>query len=177
MTYSNTLHRYARTAGLLGLVVLVAPFVVFAVPQVAGASHSYVVLSDSMSPTIAAGDVVLVEDAPASAIDRGDVVTYERPGTSGELVTHRVVEVASAGDSLAFRTQGDANEDPDAYSVPAAAIVGRVAFDIPLIGHVIAFANTTVGTVALVVVPAVLLVANELWTLYRAATDAEPNAN
>jgi signal peptidase len=58
---------------LLGVVVLVAlvvPFVVFAVPQVVGAEHSYVVLTSSMSPTYEAGDGVIVNEIPPNGSKR-----------------------------------------------------------------------------------------------------------
>ncbi|UIO99189.1 signal peptidase I [Halobaculum sp. CBA1158] len=158
----------ARTIGAILLIVAVAPFAVFAVPQAAGASHSYVVLSDSMSPEIRAGDVVIVDDADPATIGEGDVITYERPGGS-QLITHRVVEVVDDGERR-FRTKGDANEEPDPAPVPPDNVVGVVAFHIPLIGHVISFGSSDLGIVAFVIVPSVLLAVGEVYDLYRDAT-------
>lgn len=157
-----------RTLAAIVLVVVVAPFVVFAVPQAVGASHSYVVLSDSMSPEIRAGDVVIVDDVQVDSIETGDVITYERPGGS-QLVTHRVIEVRDDG-ALLFRTKGDANEDPDPTPVPAGNVVGVVLFHVPLIGHVISFAGSDLGIVAFVILPAVGLAVGELYDLYKEAT-------
>lgn len=158
------------------LVALVAPFAVFAVPQLAGAQHSYVVLSDSMSPTMSAGDAVVVEEVPPSAVETGDVITFERAdGADGDAgtdkVTHRVVEVVQRDDGRYFRTKGDANEQPDDELVPASAVVGVVTLTIPYVGYVVDFANSDVGLLTLVVLPAVLLVVNEAWTLWVAARD------
>jgi signal peptidase len=158
-----------QTAGAVVLLLLLAPFVVFAVPQVAGASQSYVVLSDSMSPEIRAGDVVIVDDTPTERIEEGDVITYESVQSS-QLVTHRVVDVRESSDGTAFRTKGDANEDPDPRPIPAENVVGVVAFHIPLVGHVISFGGSDLGIVVFVIVPAVLLAASEIYDLYQDAT-------
>ena len=151
-------------------VVVVAVFVVFAVPQAAGADHSYVVLSSSMAPAMEAGDAIIVAEVPPERIEEGDVITFEPPGGNGEggtdRVTHRVVEVVDRGDGLYFRTQGDANEEPDQALVPAANVVGRVSVHIPELGHVVLFASSDAGIVALVVVPAVLLGLDELYKLW-----------
>lgn len=167
-----------KPLGLVVLVAVVAPFAVYAVPQVVGATQSYVVLSNSMSPSIHAGDVVVVDSVDPATVEEGDVITYER---NDELVTHRVIEVMTENGERTFHTQGDANEDPDPTPVPASAVVGVVLFHVPLVGHVIAFGQTALGTVLLVIVPAVLLILNELYALYQDATiktgGGEPGMN
>ena len=166
----------ARTAirygSLLALIAIVVPFVIFAVPQVAGASQSYVVLSSSMSPSIHAGDVVVVDGVSPEQIEEGDVITFHPPSgheIDADLVTHRVVDVAQRDDGRYFRTKGDANEEPDQELVPAENVVGVVQFHIPYIGYVIQFANSSLGILLFVVGPAVLLAVNEVWTLWKAA--------
>lgn len=153
-----------RTLNVVGLVCLVAvivPFAVFGVPQVVGADHSYVVLSGSMDPAIQPGDAVIVDAVPPEQIEAGDVITFRR---GGEVpTTHRVVEVVRMEGGLEFVTKGDANEDADTEPVPARAVTGRVALTIPLIGHVIVFARSNYGVVALVGIPIVLFVLNEIW--------------
>lgn len=168
----------AHTVGTVLLLVAVAPFVVFAVPQLVGASQSYVVVSSSMAPAIGAGDVVIVEDVSPSEIEPGDVITFERQTGGGERsapdrVTHRVVDVTERDGSHYFETKGDANEDPDPRLVPPEDVTGRVMFSIPLVGWVITYAGTTTGTFALVVVPGGLLALSEAWTLYRGTREAD----
>jgi signal peptidase len=165
------MHRYLHTLGTLLLVIVVAPFVVFAVPQVVGASQGYVVVSSSMSPTIQAGDVVIVDDVRPTTLAEGDIITYERQGGTADgrtdRVTHRVVEVVQREDGLFFRTRGDANEEPDPELVPSSAVTGHVVFTIPKIGWVITYAGTPAGILGLVVVPMAILALGELLTLYR----------
>lgn len=172
-----------RLGGLVLLVAVVVPFVVFAVPQVVGAEHSFVVVSSSMAPAFHAGSAVVVNDVEPTSVDEGDVITFEAPGENfggqGDVdrVTHRVVDVVEQEDGLYFQTKGDANEEVDQQLVPAENLIGRVFFAIPLIGWVLDFGGSQTGLFALVVVPSALLVVSEVWDLYRAATTSEQGDN
>jgi len=156
--------------GVVVLVALVIPFVIFAVPASIGADASHVVLSGSMEPAISPGDAVIVNDVKAANIEQGDIITYGT-GDSDIPVTHRVVEVLNEEDSLAFMTKGDANEDADATPVPAANVEGKVLLTIPFIGHVIAFAGEPLGALLFMGVPFALLILSEIWKL---AFDGKP---
>lgn len=145
-------------AGLL-LVAAVVPFVVFAVPQVVGADHGFVILSGSMEPTLSPGDVVIV--AATADVGAGDIVTFD----DGNAVptTHRVVGTQDGQ----FVTKGDANEEPDSRLVAREDLVGHVVLAIPLVGHVILWANTPTGYVTLVLAPLALLAVTELHSWAR----------
>jgi signal peptidase len=86
-----------------------------------------------------------------------------------------VIEVTQQGDSPAFQTKGDANEDPDSALVTPGQVQGRVMsvgghlFVIPYIGYVINFADTQTGFILLFAVPVTLLVLNEIWNLVVAS--------
>lgn len=158
------LRRAAPIVGTLLLVAVVVPFVLFAVPQVIGADHGFVILSGSMEPAISPGDVVIVDGSAAVAV--GDVITYR----DGEIsTTHRVVGVEDGQ----YVTQGDANGGPDAALVPPELVIGTVTLTIPLIGHVILWANSPVGYVSLVAIPLGLLVGSELLAWARRGPPAE----
>jgi signal peptidase len=158
--------RAANILGIVLLIALVAPFVVFAVPEVVSADESFVVLTPSMTPAIAPGDVVIVAERDPATVVEGDVITFMR-GTSDVPVTHRVIGVVETGDGLAFETMGDANEGPDPGLVPAANLVGVVTLTIPYIGYVVQFAGTQAGFVALVLIPFGLLAATEVLSIVR----------
>ncbi|KTG29501.1 signal peptidase I [Haloferax profundi] len=161
--------KVTKAVVILLVVAAVAPFLAFAVPQTTGADTSYIVVSSSMSPTIHANDAILVEDAQPTSIEEGDIIVYESyrdsPSDDESVTTHRVVEVMQTDDGLAYRTKGDALEEVDAQPVPQSALIGRVSFVIPQVGHVVQFAQSGTGFIALVVVPFGLLVLNELWNL------------
>jgi signal peptidase len=91
---------WQRTLLRLGLAIVIvgaiAPFVVTAIPSVAGAEHSFVVTSASMEPAIDVGSVVLVESVAPTTIDRGDVITF-RVERGQRPITHRVTRVEEGG--------------------------------------------------------------------------------
>jgi signal peptidase len=163
-----------RTVGTVllafAMVFLVGVFVVQAAPGAIGAEESYVVLSGSMEPEISPGDAVVVQSVDPTSVEAGDVITYKR-GSDAKPVTHRVVEVVQQDGDLAFRTKGDANEDPDPSPVAAENLVGQVWFTIPLVGHVVLFANTVLGRVVLVGLPLLALAVSELYEFFVAGDD------
>lgn len=87
-----------RALAALQVAVAAAGLVVLVRAELAGPVR---VASDSMEPTLAAGDVVLVDrrDGATAALHRGDLVTFRRPGT-GEESLKRVV--ALPGESVAI---------------------------------------------------------------------------
>lgn len=90
----------------------------------------------SMSPTIPAGSVALVQEIAASEVEVGDVLTVDRP--SMLPVTHRVTDV-KPGPTAEQRTitmKGDANntEDPAPYVIAEGRIVRG---SVPHLAHVI----------------------------------------
>ena len=178
MTQLLTSPRTKRAANVLGIVLLialVAPFAAYAAPEVVGADESFVVLTASMTPAIAPGDVVIVAERDPAAIAEGDVITFVR-GTSDVPVTHRVIGVVDQGGALAFETMGDANEGPDPGLVPAGNLVGAVTLTIPWIGYVIRFAGTRAGFVTLVLLPFGLLAVTEVWSIVRDRDGSEAPA-
>lgn len=155
-----------HAVGLTLLVLVVGAVVLAALPGVIGMDESYVVRSDSMSPSIEAGSVVFVSSTPAADLQVGDVITFSRTGSSSR-VTHRIADVDRADGEIRFVTRGDANEQVDSAVVRGTEVIGRVTFSIPLLGYLLTFAQTPVGIVALLVVPGGLLAASEAWALYR----------
>lgn len=111
----------------------------------------------SMSPTITAGSVAVVQRIPAADIAVGDVVTVDR---AGDLpVTHRVTSVTAGAtaDERVITMRGDANasDDPFPYTVQSARVV---LFAIPGIATVIVamgspyvLGGLTLGATALVI--------------------------
>ena len=171
------LRRKASAAArvLLGftLIITLCAVVVVAVPQVIGADESYVVTSDSMSPEIEGGDVVIVTERPPERIEEDDVITFAPPGDDDRRTTHRVVEVQEEDSQLQFLTQGDANDAVDPAPVPADRVIGEVTLTIPYFGRFVAFAQTTIGIVSLIILPGLALVGTELWELKKGMDESE----
>ncbi|MGO1410072.1 MAG: signal peptidase I [Microbacterium sp.] len=124
----------------------------------------------SMSPTIPAGSVAVVQEITAADIDVGDVVTVDRPD---ELpVTHRVTSVdAGASDGARVITmRGDANDvdDPYPYEVTTVRIV---LFAVPGIAPVIAAMGNPL-VLGGITVAATLLVVWAFWPRDRGRGEA-----
>ena len=169
--------RIFSAIGVLLVIALVVPFVVYSVPAVVGGEESYVVLTASMTPAISPGDAVVVADVAAEDVVVGDVITYRRSPTDEIPVTHRVIGVVETEQSIAFQTKGDANEDPDAASVTPDRLVGKVILTIPYIGYVVQFVNSPMGFVALVVIPIGLLIVSEVYEFAKGRRGAADSAD
>jgi signal peptidase len=161
--------RVLHALGVVLFVALLAPFVVHAVPELAGGDDSYVVLSGSMEPAIGTGDSVVVRSVDPETVEVGDVVTV-RTG-DGAPTTHRVVERLDTGEGPQFRTKGDANAEPDGEPVAASRILGTVVLTIPLVGYVLEALGTPFGFAAFVGVPVATLTVWELATIVRTQRD------
>jgi signal peptidase I len=118
------------------------------------------VMSGSMSPTIATGDVVVLRHL-GRAPRLGDIVAVTVPeaararyGYPPEVI-HRVVRIGPTGD---VTTKGDARPRPDPFSVRRSAIRGEVVVTIPAAGRVLAFLTSTLGLIWLAGGALVLLV-------------------
>ena len=91
---------------------------------------SVVVTSDSMSPSIERGDIVLLRDHDGTGIPTGSVIVYDDPVQDG-LVTHRILDQLDDG---SYATKGDANGRRDSDPVAPSAVHGVGTMLIPLVG-------------------------------------------
>lgn len=138
----------------------------------------YTVLSGSMEPAIAAGDLVIAKRIAPLDVAIGDVVTFQDPDEAGRLVTHRVGGMRREGRRVEFVTKGDANTSVEQWRVSTGDDLGRVAYRIPWIGHAAAPMRSNAGLAGLAIV-LLLLMANELariWRPERKAAPGEPHA-
>ncbi|MGB9963319.1 signal peptidase I (plasmid) [Halobacterium sp. MBLA0001] len=168
-----SLQTAGKTTATLAVVAVLLTTVLVAIPGVIGADASYVVLSNSMEPALETGDVVIVQAVAPGAIEVGDVITYQRPPDADggpNRVSHRVIDVHEADGELTYQTKGDANDAPDPYQVHESDLTGRIWFTIPYIGYLIRFIGTTAGILTFVVLPGILLVVTELYSVYQDAT-------
>jgi len=96
------------TARKLGFAALGVLALALAVALLVGL-RPLVIRSDSMAPTLRAGDLLLVRTVPAAVVAVGDVVTFADSSRRGELVSHRVIAIEQRGAERAFVTRGDQN--------------------------------------------------------------------
>jgi signal peptidase I len=129
--------------------------------------QSFAVLSGSMAPALATGDVIVVNRIRAEAARVGDVVSFRSPDDSQKLITHRVLSVSVAAGSVDFVTKGDANTGVERWSVAQQGTIGRVEYRIPKLGYLTNRLGSKYGRLAFVALPALLLVLLELNRIWR----------
>ena len=119
---------------ILGVAVVLAAAVL--VPRLVGATP-YTVLTGSMRPHYPPGTLVVVKPVEPGDVAVGDVVTYQVESGKPDVVTHRVVAVAtSLGGATTFTTQGDANDVADEKPVRPVQVKGRLWYSVPYLGYV-----------------------------------------
>lgn len=130
--------------------------------------RGYTVMSGSMEPVIATGDLVV--NQPIGPLDArvGDVVTFLDPGGSGRLITHRVQSIDVMPQIVDVVTKGDANTAVERWSIVRDGRLGRVVLDVPRVGYAMAVLRSRLGQVAMVVLPALLLMFVALARIWRA---------
>ncbi len=124
----------------------------------------FVVKSGSMEPAIRTGSLIFTQRRADYQV--GEIVTRktDNPKTT---VTHRIVEKIEKDGDVFFKTKGDANDAQDFEEIPKEEIVGRVFLKIPYIGFLVGYAQTKEGFTFLIVVPAVIIIYDEINNIKR----------
>ena len=124
-----------------------------------GGVFPMIVLTDSMYPEIAAGDLIICNTLESEEVQVNDVISFFDPMGSGtSVVTHRVLEIVEENGQLSYRTKGDNNNAEDQVLIPQDKLVGIYRSRIPGLGHVAMFMQTTPGLILCVVCPVLLMV-------------------
>jgi signal peptidase I len=126
-----------------------------------------IVTSGSMTPNVAAGDLIVIERVSPARLDVGDIITFHRHG-SERLTTHRILSRHVVSGRQHFRTKGDANDTPDADLAPADAVVGRAVLTIPQGGRALALLRVPEVRILVLGVPSLWLALRHAWALRRA---------
>jgi len=127
--------------------------------------RTFVVQSGSMEPAIKTGSLVFV--MPQSDYQVDDIVTAKLDKDAdiknpAATVTHRIVEVKNENDQTSYITKGDANQSPDMNSRSKDMLIGKVVYGLPYLGYPVGFAKTQTGFIALIVIPATIIIYGEL---------------
>ena len=141
------------------------------VPAVLGYER-YVIAGDSISGTYDRGSIVYSEVADATALEEGDVITYDPPGAAGQggLVTHRIVAVEDRPmGGIRVRTKGDANADRDPGLMNLEGPQARAVASIPYAGYAFAALGIREVRIGVIGIPAALIAVALLVGLWRDA--------
>lgn len=144
----------------LTIVACLALLLTFSTFPLPGNYKILVVQSGSMEPTLRVGGLIISK--PASNYQVGDMVTFREPNNPTDLTTHRIVDEKQEGGETIFVSKGDANEKPDSKTISKIDILGKVLFSIPYLGYGVAAVKTPIGFMALIIIPATLIIYDEV---------------
>ncbi len=123
--------------GLAAILVLAVAWGMTVRPAALGGPATYIVVrGDSMAPTYATGDLVIL--AHAETYSPQDIVGYRVPAGelgAGLVVVHRII----GGDGASgYVLQGNNNPAPDPWLPHQSDIVGRAVAQLPTVGRLVA---------------------------------------
>ena len=138
---------------------------------------AYTIVSPSMVPSINVLDVVVTMrvDDPEN-LKKGDIITFNSTeySYSGVTITHRIsnIDKTSNGQYL-FTTKGDNNNTEDSARTSFDKIYGKVLFRIPKIGYIQYYLSSILGWVAIIVVPAVMIIGYDIYKLIKTLRNSD----
>lgn len=126
----------------------------------------FIVESGSMEPTIQTGSIVIIK--PQNEYKKNDIITFKRNEdvdikARNTTVTHRIIEI----NNNSFITKGDTNSTKDSEPISNNLVVGKLFLTIPLLGYPVSFAKTQTGLILLIIIPAVLIIYQEILNLRK----------
>lgn len=154
----RSLRSLGRGLSILGMLTATALLLGLAVGPHLFGYRTVTMRSDSMAPSIEAGDVLVLRSQPVHAIRAGQLLTFNAPVPGRPVYTHRVVTAERSGGRTVVTTQGDSNPAPDPWK---AQIEGRTAWRavavVPHLGWVLgALHHPVVHVVSVWLIPGAL---------------------
>jgi signal peptidase len=114
----------------------------------------YIVVSESMQPTIQKYAFVLIEQTDYDEIAVGEVIAFKSSQVSGVPVLHRVVDITPEG----IVTKGDAVDITDESVVTRNNFLGRRLWHTNLLARVFQICQTPQGFFLVVILPCLVVV-------------------
>lgn len=170
------LRRAARLLStlLLGLTVLLLLSVTLG-PRLLN-YRTATMLTDSMSPAIRSGDVIVDTPLALADVRVGQVLTYHIPVDDHRVISHRVIEVQRPEPGIVnVRTKGDANTAADPWMATLTGeSVWQVRAVVPKVGTAIRALRTPLAQTLLTAAVPLLVVCWLLLGIWRPAKPIQP---
>lgn len=157
---------YMFTSLLLVMAIALSIFISFQVRTKGyvdiGGFSLFRVVTGSMEPTIAAGELLLCRATEIENVAIGEIVCYQTESSQigGAVVTHRVVEIGTDEKGHSYLvTQGDANLVADTNLVQKNDLIGRVVWysgKESVLNDALAFLISEIGFLTCIVLPVFL---------------------
>lgn len=128
---------------------------------------AYIIISQSMEPTIHVGDAVITMRVDADKLKKDDVITFYSDQYN-VVVTHRIVGIFPTKDGkVAYRTKGDNNNTEDESLIAYDRIYGRVLLKLPYIGYIQQFLTQGFGWIIFIVLPCLWIIISDIIKIIR----------
>ena len=144
----------------LAIIAAIALLLIISVLPITGNIKFMIVQSGSMEPGIKTGSIVMTK--PASEYRVGDIITFGTYSKTKAPTTHRIYEIQEQNGQKVYITKGDMNNAPDTKPVSKNEIIGKVMFDAPYLGYVVAFTRKPMGFLLILLIPAAVIVSDEV---------------
>lgn len=122
------------------------------VPFIAKYDH-YVIVTNSMEPTINVGDIVIINtDVTYEELEAGQIIAFKadiRGDGREEVVVHYLFSVTETDGVRTYRSKPEISEDIDPWTLEDSDIVGTYVLKIPKIGPILLFAQSTIGRIVI----------------------------
>ena len=109
---------------------------------------SFVIVSESMEPTIMTEDAIFIKNTSKEDLEVGDIISFR---TGDYINTHRIVRIEERNGEEVYITKGDNNESEDRGYVEFQDIEGKYLFRIPGFGIITEILKSKVTLVVLLV--------------------------
>lgn len=130
------------------------------------------VVSDSMSPTFDAGDLIIIRKCDPATLQEGDIVTFHTIiNNEFSLNTHRITEIQEDGGARSYVTKGDNNAIADVRMITDGDIVGRFVTRLPKFGKVVDFLSSSMGFLLVIVLPLLIFFVYQVYHLVTVSID------
>ena len=120
-----------------------------------------VVTSESMSPILHRGYLLVLQKQAPEDINVGEIIVYNANWHPSAPVVHRVIQREYVDGEYRYFTQGDNNDSPDPYYRVYADIVGVVIVSIPWIGNITLFLQQPGVLPAIIVILIIIMIIPE----------------
>ncbi len=130
------------------------------------------VMSDSMSPTFNAGDLIIIRKCTPATLEEGDIITFHAIiNNEFALNTHRIAEIQNQNGARSYVTKGDNNVIADTHIIADGDIVGKYVGRLPYFGKVVQFLSSSTGFLLVIVLPLLLFFVYQVYHLITVSID------
>lgn len=129
----------------------------------------YTILTQSMYPTIKAGDIVITYKTKDNIYKEKDVITFvsESNASKGITITHRIVGTTESDGKKYYYTKGDGNNTADTSPVSSSSVIGKVIIKIPKAGYIQQFMVSKFGWLVVVVLPCLAIIIYDVVKIFE----------